>query len=89
LGRAAVVDRPFAGRQAKQQVAILIRPQRREPEYVVDNSKIRFTRYNPHGVDKHLGAAYTAEPLYNNARETNSAAKNMVNARTFLRICEN
>ena len=74
FGRPAIINRPFAGREAKQKMAIVILPQRREAECMVDHSKTGLTRDYTHSVYQHLRLVQRAEPLRKNAREKKSAA---------------
>ena len=60
-------------------MAIVVLPQRREPECMVDHSKTGLTRDNTHSVYEHLGLAQRAEPLRENAPEKGSARTKRVN----------
>src|SRR5207253_9673355 len=80
LGRPAIINRPFAGREANQKMAIVMLAQGREPERMVDHSKTGLTRDNTHSVYQHLGLAQRAEPRRENAPEKGSARTKRVNA---------
>ena len=52
-GGGGAVNRPFACREAEQQVAIIVRAIRREPEFVFYQGKTAFSRDNAHSVNEH------------------------------------
>ena len=80
-GGGGAVDRPFACREAEQQVAIIVRAIRREPEFVFYQGKTAFSRDNAHSVNEH---PRPVQPTGRSAAKELLALMNVVNGQPII-----